>query len=273
MGARAGNQGRRLRASDSRVRNQQLAPARHVHPINAERRIAPASWRSIPPKGRISHQAFLAAQRIWVLPEFPLLPVGIDALGRRLADWGDELDAAVPLAAPGGVNDRQFARLRRMVAAQDGQDLLRAGDAPRMGDGGREPAIVSVKCGLPGAVRIHLKEGLGENLAPVIVIPSGINHAAIIQDLGIEGVDLVKAEAAQESALRVAGVEIADLRPPAIHRLHATRRSKHDVVVRQVRRLVVRKAQARSNLRNLVGRYVQFVEVIVILVERLLPRE
>ena len=62
---------------------------------------------------------------------------------------------------------------------QNGQDLVAAGNAARMVNGGREPGVVPVELGLRGSVRIHLEEGLGKYLPPVVVVPAGIDDATV----------------------------------------------------------------------------------------------
>ena len=142
-----------------------------------------------------------------------------------------------------------------------------------MGDGGGEPGIVAVELRLPRAIGVHLEQRLHEDLAAVVVIPASVSHAAILHHLRIHRMHLVEAETMEIAAIRTASVEVARFRPPAIDGLHAARRGEDDVVVGQVSGFVIGKAQARRDLAHLVGGDIELVQMVIILVQRLLPRE
>ena len=88
---------------------------------------------------------------------------------------------------------------------------------------GWEPGVVAVVFGLTRTIGIHLKERLGKNLSPVIVIPAGIDDVSVLQHGGIAGDNLVVAEAADEFSILVADVEIAYLGGPAVSGADTTR--------------------------------------------------
>ena len=271
--SRARRQGHGLVARQARVGGQQFAVACEVYPVNAEIRIALPPLGLVPPQRRVSSQKFLLVQGIGILPKLAHLPVGVGVLRRRVTHGRDKLNPGALLPAPGRVNDRQLAGLRRVVATENGEHLLRAGNAARMGDGGGRPGIVAVELRLPRAVGVHLKERLHEDLAPVVVVPARVNHAAIVQHLRIDRMHLVEPETPEVAAIPVAGVKVARLCPEATNGLNAARRGEDDVVVRQVSGLVIGEAQARRDLAHEVGGHIQLVEMVVVLIKRLLPRE
>ena len=92
-----------------------------------------------------------------------------------------------------------------------------------MGDGRGGPGIVAVVLGLARAVRVHLKERLGEDLAAVIVIPPRVDDPAVIHDGRIHRMDLIESKPSQKSAVAITGVQIAHLGVEAIHLLNAPR--------------------------------------------------
>jgi hypothetical protein len=57
-----------------------------------------------------------------------------------------------------GGDDPELAHLLGVMTGKDGDDLARAGNAPGMQQGGREPRIVAVKLGLARAIRVHDRE-------------------------------------------------------------------------------------------------------------------
>ena len=213
----------------------------------------------------------MVIQRAGVLPELARLAILVDAFGGCLPDGGNELDAVVLLTTFGRIYDCELPGLRRVVTAENRQHLLRAGDAARMRDGGGEPGIVAVELRLPRAVRIHLEQRLHEDLAPVVVVPARVDDAAIIENLRVNGVDLVEAETTEVAAFGVAGVEIANLSPPAVHGLDAAAGSEDEVTVGKVGRLVIGEAKTGGHLADLVGGDVQFINMVVVFVEGFLP--
>ena len=56
-----------------------------------------------------------------------------------------------------------------------------SGDLTGMCDRGREEAVSSVILSLSGTVRIHLAERLHKYLATVVVFPTGIDNAAVVE--------------------------------------------------------------------------------------------
>ena len=149
----------------------------------------------------------------------------------------------------------------------------RTWNVARVQDGSREPRVVAVEFRLPRPVGIHLKQRLRIDLAAIVVVPARVQHLAVLGDRGIVRVDLVEAEAPQEAAVGVAGVEIAYLRPPAVDRLHAAARIEQDVAVGQVGALVVGETQSRCELADRLGGYVVVVEMVVVLAIGFLPRK
>ena len=83
--------------------------------------------------------------------------------------------------------------------------------------------------------------------------------------------DLVEGQPAQVAALAVARVQVADLGPPAVHRLHAAGRVEEDVAVGQIDAFVVGEAQAVGQLPDRAVRHLHLVQVVVVLAVGFLP--
>ena len=246
--ARARRQQHRLQAGAGRIAGEQFAVTGAVHPIHAEAGIAAVVVAAAPAVRGVGHQPLRGIQRKRIAEQFPLLAIGIDAFRLGLTLRRHELHALIFIATECRVDHREFAGLRGVVAAEDGQHLARAGDAAGVGDGGGKPRAVGIKPGLATAVGVHLKQGLREHLAAVVVIPAGVDDPAVVQHLRIDGVHLVEAEPVQAFAVGIAGVQVARLRPPAIDGLHAAGRGENQVVVRQIGRFVIRHALAGGDL-------------------------
>ncbi len=152
-----------------------------------------------------------------------------------------------------------------MVARGDGHHLPRPRNAAGVQKACREPRVVTVELRLAGSVRHHLEQSLDINLAPIIVLPSGIDHAAVIQNLGIIHMHLVKTQPPEMPAILIAGVKIAHLGPPAIHSLDTPRRIENDVSVGKISPLVVGHTQSESELAHRPRRHLHLVQVIIIL--------
>jgi hypothetical protein len=160
-----------------------------------------------------------------------------------------------------------------VVAGGDPEDLLGARDLSGVEDRGGKPGVVAVAFGLAGAVDVHLEERLGEELAAVVVLPAGIEDAAVVGHGGEVGVDLVEAEAAEALAVLVAGVEVGDLGPPAVDGLDAAGGAEDDVAVGEAGGLVVGVAESVGELADPLRGDVDLIEVVVVLPVVLLPGE
>ncbi len=84
---------------------QRLAPAVHIHEIQAERGLVPAAIPALPPARRVAHQEMAVVNGVGIHEEVTLLAVVVDALGGRRANRRDQLGPLVLLPAAAGVED------------------------------------------------------------------------------------------------------------------------------------------------------------------------
>ena len=129
-----------------------------------------------------------------------------------------------------------------------------------------EVRVVPVKFSLRRAVRIHLEEGLRIDLPTVVVVPSRVDDAPVVEKLRIIDGDLIEGKSTQESALVVAGVEVRDFSAPAVGNLRAPRRSEEEIAVGEIDRLDIGDALSGGNLTRLLRVDVVLVEMEIILV-------
>ncbi len=209
-------------ARESGIGDEQFAAAINVHPVNAEIGVAFWAVGAIPSQWSVGDNEFGLSEWVWILKEFTVLAVVIDALGFGRPNRSNKLSTGIFLASFGRIEDAEFAGLGGVMTGEDRHYFFSAGNAAGMADCRGEPGIVFVEFGLGGAIGIHLKQGLREHLTAIVVVPAHVNDPAIIEDLRVDGVHLIETKPAEVTAVGVAGVEIADLGPPAIDRLNAT---------------------------------------------------
>jgi hypothetical protein len=218
-------------------------------------------------------QELRLAQRIRILELVAGLAVLIDMDGVGLANRGDELGAVVLLPPLSRVEDAELPVLVGVMAREDADDFLRAGDGAGVQGRRREPRVVAVESGLAGPVGKHLPEALYENLSAVVVFPPRVEDAAVGRHGRKVRVDLVVPQPPQVSPVAVAGVEVRDLGPEAIDGLHAPRGTENDVAGRQVRAFVIGVPEAEGELPHFAVGRGHLVEVVVVLAVGFLPRE
>jgi len=220
----------RLTAGNARVRRQKLPLPIDRHPIDPE---------PLRPIGPERHQELRLAQRKGILELVAGLPVRVHVNRRRRTHRGDQSRPLVLLAPAARVESPQPALLERVMPAENAHDLARPRNRPRVENRRGKPRVVAVDLRLAAAVGIHLEQPLGIDLPPVVVVPAGIEDAAVGSHSRVVGVHLIEGELPQVPALQVAREEVAHLGPPAIDRLYAARGIEEDVAAGQVNPLVV----------------------------------
>ena len=135
-----------------------------------------------------------------------------------------------------------------MVSEDRSHHLTRSGDLAGMGDGGREEAVSSVILRLSGTVRVHLAERLHEYLSTVVVFPTSIDHAAVVEQCRVGRMHLVETDLPHITPFAVAKIQVADFHCPAIHRATVAGGVEHDIFVRQVDGFYICKSQSGSDL-------------------------
>ena len=262
----------RLPATDRRVEREEFAVPRRVEPVDAERNAVPFAVRTAAFR-EISDQEVRFVERVRILEQFADLPVSVDSLRRGFANRGDQRRALVFLRPLRTVDHHQLAVLVGVVPGRDRDHLAGSRNAASVHHRRREIGVVPVKFRLAGAVDVHREERLRVNLPAVVVIPTGVNDATVLDDLRVVDRYLVDRNAAEEAALRVARVKVRNLRPPAVGDLRATGRAEEEIAVREVNRLNVGDAETERDLTRLFRFNIVFVEVEIVFREALAHRE
>ena len=216
-------------------------------------------------------EKLVAAQRIGIGEDLAVLHGGIDAFIRMLPPRGDERHARALVAAEVGVDLHHLALLPGMVPGGHREEPLRAGNLPRVEQRGGKPGVRAVQCGLPGAVEVHLEQGLGEHLSAVVIVPARVDDPPVVRGLGVPGLDLVDGQPPDETAVAVHLVEVAHLGVPAGHALFDAGGGEDDRFVGQVGPFVVGDSQAVGELADVLAVGIEFVEMVIVVAPRLLP--
>ena len=115
------------------------------------------------------------------------------------------------------------------------------GQGPRVEDRVGPHRVAAVVLRLVCAVRVHVEQQPGEIVRRIGILPSGVEHAAVVEHGRAPVVVLVEAELTNSRAVGVHAAEIGD-RVPSTHAGHAVkapRRAEHDASIGQVTGIVV----------------------------------
>ena len=111
---------------------------------------------------------------------------------------------------------------------------------PRVEEGVRPIRVAAQELHLPGAVRVHVKEQPRVRVRRIRILPSRVEHTAIVQNGGAPVVFLVEAKLPDIPAVGVHPVEVGHVRT-AVHARHANETGggrEQDAAVREVAGIV-----------------------------------
>ena len=163
--------------------------------------------------------------------------------------------------------------LRSMMPHKNSHQLTSAGDLANLCHRCREPAVHSVIFRLPCSIGIHLEKRLRPNLPAVIVIPTSINHTAVIQQSRSDSVHLIETDLTHITSFPIAEIHIADFRKPTIYRASTTGRVEKNIIIRQVNTFNIGMSFSKSQLFDFTCLQIHFIQMKVILLTGLLPGE